>query len=743
MFIFMELPGGCSVLPSNRFEKRRPWLQIKMPNETEHSSPSRRDGGVLDPWSLIYFFQDHAFVLTLSTLLGLTLSVAYLWWAPRVYSSRAVLEVASDDRPFGEPNRQAASDAASASLLKTVEQTIASPAVLGRVITANQLADDPAFGANSLPMTKVISLLDERVSVNLIRGTRLIAVEVEDPSPAQAQKLTRSLLDEFFSQSMENRRSESVAAREFLQAEVKRTGDKLKDSEQRLQRYREQYDAMALADRQNLVIDRLRHLTEQVSAARNTRMALEAEKDQVTAALNSNNPAELLNLNRIAERTEVIDLRKQLDANASTIAQYAERYRDKHPLMLQARRQQEEIKVLLNNAVRSVAESLLRAYQAAQATEESLQQELARQQQAAIELDRVAIDYRNLEREVQSDAALYQQLLARDKETDVTRNFIAEQKFSGGRIQVVGAPLMPSDPIRPVWKLVLAAGLLGGGALGTGIALLRRAFDNSVPSVDVAEALLGVNTLVVVPQSKRLRFRRGKASLLQPGSPDAEMFRSLRTTMALRQEAGGPRAMMFTSALPGEGKSFCASNYAMVVAHSGQRTLLIDGDLRRPVLRYAFGRCTEKPGLTECLKDPARFGAVIDDTPIKNLYLLGNSFGTPHSAELLANGNLPRILELGLAQFDRVIIDTAPVAVVSDALYFARHVPAICLVVLAARTPRRIVRRVCSQLQEVAGQSLIGVVLNQIRRDHNAGHHYYYYGVESRPGGLNSARAIG
>ena len=170
----------------------------KATTETSHSKP--RDGGVLDPWNIVYFLQDHAFVITLSVLLGLTLALAYLRWAPRIYSSRAVLEVAGEERTFGALAPQVANDNASAALLKTVEQVIASPAVLNRVITANHLLEDPAFtaGHDALPMTKAITLLSQRVSVNLIRGTQLIAVEVEDPSPVRAQMLAQSLLTEFF-----------------------------------------------------------------------------------------------------------------------------------------------------------------------------------------------------------------------------------------------------------------------------------------------------------------------------------------------------------------------------------------------------------------------------------------------------------------------------------------------------------------------------------------------------------------
>src|SRR5882762_9810866 len=109
-------------------------------HETSHSKP--RDGGVLDPWNLVYFLQDHAFVITLSVLLGLTLALAYLRWAPRIYSSRAVLEVGGEERPFNSGAPQGGNDTTSAALLKTAEQVIASPAVLSRVITANHLLED-------------------------------------------------------------------------------------------------------------------------------------------------------------------------------------------------------------------------------------------------------------------------------------------------------------------------------------------------------------------------------------------------------------------------------------------------------------------------------------------------------------------------------------------------------------------------------------------------------------------------
>ncbi len=686
-----------------------------------------KDQGTVSLSTLTFLLWDNAFIIALSALLGLAAALAYLQWMPPVYAAQARVEIAGNDTILSEFQRQAAEDVSSAPLLKTVEQTIASNAVLARVIAANHLDTDPELAPPTADNTEpaIIERLRRRVSANLVRGTRLITVEVDASSPEKATRWLQSLLDTFFAQAQEDRRKQSGTARRFLVAEADRLAVKLHESELRLQQYREKYDAMAIAERQNLVIEQLRHLHAQLSDARNTRLALAAEQTQVKAALDSGQLDGLLNLQRIATRQEIIDLRKQLDVLAAQAATYALPYGENHPVLQQARRQRDEAAATLASTARSVAESILNNYQAALTTENLLQQELAKQEQTAVELDRVAIPYHALERDLQSDTALHAQVLARLKETDVTQNLMAQPNFSDNYVHLVDAPFATYEPIRPLWSLALAVGFLGGSIIGVGLAALRCAFDDSVPSVDVAEACLGVTALAVVPHSRQLGFRRGRLRPPAPGTPDTESFRLLRTALSMREDIPDRRLVMFTSACPGEGKTCCAINYAAVVAQSGMRTLLIDGDLRRPKLRSAFERYVGRTSLAECLVDPGLLGSAIDATDHPNLFLLANPEGTPRAAELLAGDNLRLLLEKCSGLFDRIIIDTAPVAVVSDALCFARYVPAIFLVVHAGHTPRRLVRRAHTLITEVAGRPLAGVVLNRIRRDRAANYGYY------------------
>ena len=685
------------------------------------------DTGVVGPSTLAFLLWDNAFLIALSALLGLTLALAYLQWAPPVYAANARLEIAGNESILSDFQKQAAEDVASSALLKTVEQTIASNAVLARVVTANRLAEDPEIAIPGTDPAEgaLVQQLRSHVSVSLIRGTRLIALEVTASSPEKAALWLQSLLDSFFSQGRETSRRQSTTTREFLVAEADRLARNLHDSEIRLQQYREKYDAMAIAERQNLVIDQLRHLHAQLGDARNARMTLEAEQGQVKEALDAGNLSELMNLQGIAIRSEVAELRRKLDAQNNEVATLALPYGDNHPLLQQARRQRDETAAALADAVRLVATSILRNYQAAKTTEELLERELRRQEQTAIELDRVAIPYHALERELQSDTALHAQVLSRLKESDVVQNLMSGQNFSDSFVHVIDAPFASSLPVKPVWHLVLAFGFVAGAVVGLLLTALRCLFDDTVPSVDAVQACLGVATLAVVPRSRQLKFHRGRLHVPAPGETDGEAFRLLRTTLALRENGGGPRTILFTSACPGEGKTCCSINYAASLAQSGLRTLIIDGDLRRPKLRTAFERHGGKSSFAECLVDPARLGAAIDTTGQKNLFLLGNPHGTPRAAELLASENLGVVLEKCAELFDRIVIDTAPVAVVSDALCFVRYAPTICVVVRAGHTPRRLVRRAHTLITEVAGRPIAGVVLNQIRRDRAANYGYY------------------
>lgn len=683
---------------------------------------------VLDPSRLLHLLAVHAWFLVLCALLGLGIAFTYVLQRPPVYVSQAVLEVREDSGSNLDFDRRDASDLNSAALLKTIEQTVASQAVLKSVIATLKLGEDPYFApprSEGYTEAELLTLLNDRVHVSLVRGTRLIVVRVRDGDPLKAQRLTEAIVGAFFTERMTLRREGANSAHSFLLAEAKRLEQEVRAAEERLQAYQEKHQAVSLTDRHNIVVQRLNDLAQQVTVARARRLGLESTRDHVLAVIEKR-PEELANLREIAVLQDIIDLRREYNTQAANVARLALRYREKHPSLIQARRQLAQMEESLRSSLATAGRAILQAHDAAKANEAALEGELRRQQEQAMELSRLAIAYRALEREAQSTDALYQQVLSRLKTSGLSQSLVAASGLDRTPIQVVEQPMVPVHSSAVSAKLILFAGLLGGGLLGVVVVVLRRAFDPSIQSLDDAETYLGVPSLAAVPRSSL----RGAELVIHshPATIEAESFRSLRTSLSLASPDDPPKTVLFTSAVPGEGKSYCSANYAAALALQGVRTLLIDADLRRPGLRLRFAseRATQGPGLTDCLRNPARFADAIHPTRLPNLFVVGDLHGSVKGAEMLNAQDFKALLDHALTVFDRVVIDTAPLTAVGDTATMAPQAAAVCLVVHAGRTPRRVVRRACILL----GRPPTGLVLNQIKTGRAARYDYYSHGEE-------------
>ncbi len=730
------------------------------------------DTGSLDLWQVIHLFTHHLGRILVLMLLAFGAGEYYLHHTRAIYESHVLLEVAPD--PSAGNRGATLTDDDFSDILNTIELKIDGQAALLRVIRKFHLADDPEFapptkaplldaqmlrwarfdlsplfrwiGLGRYAVTQapdpapppprttpsevaLIHRLADRIKVRQVRGTRLISVTVDDPDPTHAQRLAQSLINAFYETSLTERARAIANTHELLLAEVNRDSNALRAAEEKLESYRRAHNAVSLSDRQNIVVDRLHQLNEQVAKAQDARLALEPDAAQVRVLLKKD-PDELLGIRRVADSPEVVNLRQQLALQEAQVATLAKRYGPLHPTMIQARSQLRALHSALDASVRRAGLRILQSYESAKTTEAALKAALARQEQASMRLAKLAIPYDALQREVHADAAVFQQELAALKQTDVVHSLMTRNDVDGVTVRTIAPPLAPTRPSWPRPKLVLALALVVGLFAGCGSALASHALDNTVTSVDAAESYLDQPVLAIVPRSRHQRMTARPAVIRYPKSPQAEAFRSLRTSLAIRTDQDERPCLLFTSAVPGEGKTFCSLNAAAALAQQGFRTLLIDGDLRRPRLRRILADENENPGLSACLQHPELFPAVVLQTPVANLFCLGDRRSQPGAPELLGGDALGGLLERAQATYERIVIDTAPLLAVSDALCFARCASAICLVIHAGRTPRRYVRRTVRLLDEMARRPLVGVILNLADRRTAAGN-YHYYGASS------------
>jgi capsular exopolysaccharide synthesis family protein len=340
---------------------------------------------------------------------------------------------------------------------------------------------------------------------------------------------------------------------------------------------------------------------------------------------------------------------------------------------------------------------------------------LEAQKREALAMNRKAIDYSVIQRDVDSNTQIYQTLLQRAKETGVS----GELKTSN--VRVVDHAEAPADPVSPRRALNILFGLFGGAFLGVGLAFFFEYLDNRVKTPDEIERELGLPSLGLIPITAAVAGRANP--LVSEGvSPNfSEAFRALRTNILFSAADGGPRSIVVTSTGPSEGKTMVAGNVAICLAQTGQRVLLIDADMRRPRSHELFGIAVE-PGLSNLLVGASKPSEVVQPTGVENLWVMPAGKTPPNPAELLGSKRFADLTTSLGGHFDCVIIDTPPVLAVTDAAVVAHRASGVLFVIAADVTNRQAAQTALDQLEH-AHAKFLGAVLNRV----DVERHSYYY----------------
>jgi capsular exopolysaccharide synthesis family protein len=660
----------------------------------------------IDFQEIVQVLLDKKWLIIACLALGGIAGAGYIARSPRIYASREVIQVEQQQPKVLNIQDVNPQEAQSSEEVKTIEQNLLSLTLFERVAKALKLPGDG-------------SQLATTVTAKIRLGTRLIDVVAEDENPAQAQAIASTVVSEYMHQTAEARTGSAQNASEFLLDEAKRLKAKLEKSEQALQNYKEQTQAVSLEDRQNITVEKLKDLNQRVTEAKAEVLRLESDRADIDKYRGDYD--RMSSIASIASNPQLIEYKKSIDAQEAVVAEVSQRYRAKHPKFIEANNQLVHLKAHLPAEVVSAAQGVIAAYEAAVTTEKKFEQALHDQEQAALSLNKIAIPYDTLVREVESDRALYDAVIKRMKETNVTRNL--EQSS----IQVVENAVLPKEPVRPDKLRVALLALAGGLAMGVALSFGLNAIDSSIKTVDKVEKILGLPVLGAVPRSNV------EASLVfrEVNSGVAEAFRSLRTSLSLLGKSELRKVTLFTSAVPGEGKSFCSITYAISLAQQGLRTLLIDADLRMPTIAPTLLQRDVNPGLTDLLTGQTTIDKAVHTVYENNLFILPSGSRTPNATELLGRSDFGALLAQAGKLFDRIVIDTAPINVVSDTLLLVEHAQSVCLVVNAGSTARKAALRAAAALTS-AGHRPSGVILNRITTQGDAGY-YYTYGASKIP----------
>jgi len=698
-----------------------------MSNRIEGEYDVEDSGGVgsgFDWREYYHALRERLWVIVLFCLAGTLIAFYNAGKTAPVYASKSTLLIEeSADRVINvEEVRK--EDYLSGLSLGTMLENLVSRTMIERLADRMKLETDFVFmpkppGQEANSKDAVIGLARSSFIIRQRSGTRLIDITAEHGDPEMARKLADELAAEFLRFQFEIRSNANQMANQFLMEQAKELRDKLTRSELALQEYRQTQDAISLERDQDVVISRFKSLADAVDAARNERLQLESDLGVMERA--DKNPDDLIKLPSISGHPTVVGILKDLRAREQALSALALRYKAKHPKYAAAALEIERAKAELPKAITAAAAALTNQLTSSRQNEERLVKELKEQEKMTYGLGKLQVEYDALKREIEADRALYESLLNRFKETDLAMG------LEKTPIKVVESAVANYGPVRPDRQKMITQGSLAGLALGLVLVLGLHFLDSSIKTVSDAESILKAPVLGAVSLKKSSAKKNATPDLdtvHHQHGPVSEAFRYLRSALMLLGKPEERRTFMFTSAVPAEGKSFCASNYAVTLAQQGLRTLIVDCDLRKPALGEIFLENKKYPGVTDILVGQATIEQVTLATTVPNLSIITAGTRAPNPSELLSTPSFPIFLKDLEKYFDRIIIDTAPILAVSDPLLIVPHVSTVVMVVRAHKTPRNAVQRAKDALAKT-GRAVSGIVLNRLPA--NSGGYYYYY----------------
>ena len=552
-----------------------------------------------------------------------------------------------------------------------------------------------------------------------VPDTRLVDVYYTSPEAPVASMYVNAIVIHFIQQNAEAKMTASKEVIDWLNERLVEQRKTLEASEAALQRYRSTHNIVTIGEQASLSAQKLTEMSAAVTKAKTDRIEKEAMFKQLESIKNDpaaleSFPAVLANPHVQAARSELIALKRQQ-------AQIAEKFGQRHPNRIKIDDQVQAADARLQAEISQVLTAVRNQFAGARAAEEALDQTLEVQKRDTLMRNPNDVEFVLLQRDAESNRAIWQSLQQRVNEFAVTR----ERRNSS--VRIVDAAEVPKVALAETVRKNLRYGALGAFFLGLCVAFCLEYFDSHVKTPEQIKTELGLPFLGLVPLvnarevvgSPLVQADVNDRAGIPPGF--GESFRKLRTNVRLSIPDDHTQPLLITSAGMGEGKTVVASNLATTLALSNQRVLLIDADLRRPRLHRVF-ELPQEPGLSNLLVGEVVASQVVQKTNIPGLLVLTSGTVPPNPSELLESKRFKDFLSQLSQHFDWVLIDSPPVLPVTDAMVLSQIVAGVVLVVSADATPLQAARTAVDQL-DVARARILGAVLNRVDLERRA---YYY-----------------
>jgi succinoglycan biosynthesis transport protein ExoP len=593
------------------------------------------------------------------------------------------------------------------SVLRPVDQRFGLRELEGRAVP-------PGGRGDAAPVTL------RRLRVTRPPNTYLMLIHYRSDDPQLAADVANAIAQSYLEHTYNIRLRSSASMATFMERQLQELREKMERSGLALAAFERDLNVINPEEKTNILAARLLQWNTDYTAAQSERLKKQAAFDSVRfggleAALATPQGE---GLRRLAER--VAQSREQF-------AQAKAFYGANHPEYRRAQATLQEVEAAFQAARQDVIARVEVEYREAERRE---QMALEAVDAAKAEFDRVnarSFEYQALKREAEADKALYDELMRKIKEAGINAG------FQNSAVRIADAARPPLQPVFPNIPLNATLALLFSAVAAVGASVLADLLDKTVRDPEQVARTLRTEVIGSLPLLKNRRGGRAIAPAGGPGrlrEPDHdtsgfdESIRTLRNSILLASFDRRYRSLLVTSAAPGEGKTTTAANLAAAHAQQGQRTLLIDGDLRRPSVHRNFG-LPSAVGLSNVLLGEVGWRDVLLVVEgIPGLDVLPAGPPSRRASDLVGRG-LAELLESAAGDYDLVVLDAPPLLGFAEPLEMAISVDGVIVVARAGQTSRKAVATVLATLNRLRAR-VVGLVLNEVHRELSDS--YYYYG---------------
>ena len=690
--------------------------------------PNRPNAASGNAASMVQVLWRRKWVILCCAIVAVGSGIIYLTQATKVYSSSSQIYIQQKtNSPFigmGEFGGNG-----TINFLATQCDVIRSTTVLTEALKSPEIGRAESLKTADSPL----GLLKFAVNATPGKQSDIITVTAESPYADDAAVFANAAVNAYIDYENKMHRSTAAEIVNALQTMKNTEDEEYKKVSAAMTAFRRENGTPDFDNGQgNVIVSKLQDLSLELTKADIDSM--KASVAYTTAASFANNPAKLMQLmsaNGVRGMEGSATLRASLADGEAQLSELQDRLGPDHPQTKQMERKLAHMRTLVDQADAQAAATYVAALKAqddqAKLQVQKLEAAVKDQEQRAMDQNGKAAQYQQYKSALTRNEKMADFLDQRIKEF----NFVVQGEDSSN-ISVLEVAKPGFIPVRPNSPQVLAIALAIGLMAGVGGAMLLDWMDHRIRSASEVENLLGLPILGSIPHmlGKRSAMERGQEIHLYPKSEVAESYRTIRTGIRFGITDASTRTLLVTSPSPGDGKTTVASNLAIAIAQTGKKVLLLDADCRRPMVHRIY-QLAQETGLSSVLAGQSDLDAAIHHSSTENLDILPCGPLPPNPAEMLNSEAFTSLLRELASRYDQVVVDSPPVAPVTDARILAAACDATVLVIRAEKTSRRVAEHARDAMSSV-GAVILGVVVNDAPRSRaeggNYGHYHYGYG---------------